>query len=325
MLPGANPAQPMQGIFVSEQIDALRTICDTQVDVITVNGFASRTAYLRSATEVLRRLRNSRYDVVHYHFGLTAWSAVLVRLLSRARIVVTLHGSDVLGGRLTRLISRVAARFAHACIAVSDEIAHEIKAVNSRCVTIPCGVNDALFKPGERAEDANIPRIVVFPSNASRQEKDYPLFQRVMAIVKQRSRVPIAERHIDGLDRESVCRLLQGADAMLMTSRREGSPQSVKEAMACGLPVISVDVGDVAHLLANVSGCYVTTSREPDELATSLIQVLEAGERTDGPKHLASRGYLSTQVAERVHAVYLEVLSHIKSKGLGDSVNHGRS
>ncbi|CAE6845008.1 hypothetical protein R75461_07207 [Paraburkholderia nemoris] len=309
MLAGENPTQPSQGIFVSEQVAALRLLPDVRVDVISVRGFASRFAYLRSAAEVLLRVWGTRYDVVHYHFGLTAWTAALVRVLSRARIVVTLHGSDVLGSKALRFVTLVSVRFADACIAVSDEIRHAIRTVNPHCVTIPCAVNDALFKPLDLVPGGRPERIVVFPSSASRQEKDYPLFERVLAIVRARYPLPVFERHIDGLDRQEVCRLLQEADALLMTSKREGSPQSVKEAMACGLPVVSVNVGDVERLLSGVGACHIAGSRDPEELAELLFRVLEAGERSDGPRRLASGGYLSSQVAENVLALYRATLS----------------
>ncbi|MCA7977728.1 glycosyltransferase family 4 protein [Burkholderia cepacia] len=309
MLAGRNPAQPSQGIFVSEQVDALRRLPDTQVDVMVVKGFASRFAYAGSALRLWRRLRTSRYDIVHYHFGLTACTAALVRTFSDARIVLTLHGSDVLGGRLSRAVSLAAARFAHACIAVSDEIRDAIRSVNPRCTTIPCGVDDTLFRPLCDEPEEQSFRTVVFPSSASRPEKDYPLFAEALRIAKRHASLPIVERHIDGLDRSEVCRLLQGADAMLMTSKREGSPQSVKEAMACGLPVVSVNVGDVDRMLSGVRQCRVADGRDPDTLAALLLEVLETRERSDGPLHLERRGYRSSQVAARVHALYQMLLS----------------
>lgn len=308
MLAGQNPAQPSQGVFVSEQVDALRRLPDTQVDVLVVKGFASRLAYARSAVQLWRRLRASRYDIVHYHFGLTAWTAALVRTFSRARIVVTLHGSDVLGGRVLRAISLSAVRFAHACIAVSDEIRDAARAANPHCTTIPCGVDDTLFHPPPAGSGPRPFRIVVFPSSASRPEKDHALFARALEIARQRSATPIVERRIDGLTRPEVCQLLQTADAMLMTSRREGSPQSVKEAMACGLPVVSVDVGDVARMLSGARQCRVADGRDPDTLAALLLDVLATGERSDGPLHLERGGYRSSQVAARVRALYLDTL-----------------
>lgn len=322
MLTGSNPLQPSQGIFVSEQIDALRRLPGVQVDVIVVRGFASRFAYLGSVARILWRCRRARYDVVHYHFGLTAWSAPLVRLLTRARIVVTLHGSDVLGSAVLRRITRVAVRFADACIAVSDEIQRDVRTVNPHCVVIPCAVDDSLFRPLDEPNSDRAACVVVFPSSASRKEKDYPLFARALAIVRARHALPVVERHIDGLDRRQVCRLLQEADAMLMTSTREGSPQSVKEALACGLPVVSVDVGDVRLLLSDVRGCHVTTSRDPEVLAGLLLDVLKARERVDGPHRLARGGYLSSQVAESVRALYREILSERRRFGINRKPVH---
>ncbi|WP_144152815.1 glycosyltransferase family 4 protein [Paraburkholderia sp. BCC1885] len=306
MFAGANPLQPAQGVFVSEQVDALRRVADTEIDVVVVKGFASRLYYAMSLLTILFRLCSKRYDIVHYHFGLTAWSAPLVRFLARKRIVITLHGSDVFGPPMLRRVTRMAIRFAHVCIAVSEEIRRDVTPLARHCVTIPCAVNDALFCP-PTVRVIETAKIVVFPSSTRRPEKDHALFTDAIERVRRIVPYPVAERCIDGLDREGVRDLLQQADALVMTSRREGSPQSIKEAMACGLPIVSVNVGDVAQVLNGVEGCHVVRGRNPADIAGALGEVLASGQRTNGPARLAELGYLSTQIAARVSTVYRRV------------------
>jgi glycosyltransferase involved in cell wall biosynthesis len=308
MLAGTNPAQPAQGVFVSEQLDALRRLPGLRIEVIVVEGFRSRLAYPRSLVTILWRVWKGGHDIVHYHFGLTAWSAPIVRILSRAKVVVTFHGSDVFGRAVLRWSTCFAARFADACIAVSAQIQIHIAPFARYCEVIPCGVDSALFFPAVGEPDPTSVKTVVFPSCASRKEKDHPLF--VATLEHLRGMVPheVVERQIDGLNRDEVRHLLQRADALLMTSRREGSPQAVKEAMACGLPVVSVDVGDVAQLLEGVEHCRVVMHRDPALLALALRDVLAAGGRSNGPEHLARSGYFAGEIAQRVQDLYQRLL-----------------
>ncbi|CAD6563105.1 glycosyltransferase [Paraburkholderia sabiae] len=304
MFQGTNAANPTQGVFVAEQVESIRNIRGTQVDVVVVDGFSRKSAYLQSLFVILAEARRGRYDVIHYHFGLTAWSAPFVRWITGIPVVVTLHGSDVAGSRWMRTVSRFAVRFVDVCIGVSDAIKHEIEKIVRYSVVIPCAVNDKLFSPPSRCPDPRDDLVIVFPSSPLRPEKDYALFSATLMHLRAMVSKNIVERHIDGLDRQGVCDLLQGADAMLMTSQREGSPQAIKEALACALPVVSVDVGDVAGLLGGVRRCGVVRERDARQLALALVEVLDGGRCTDGPARLAEHGYLSTQVAQRIHDVY---------------------
>lgn len=303
MLEGTNPANRTQGVFVAEQIESIQSIPGNQIDVLVVAGFSGAFAYIASLFNILVRLRRQHYDVIHYHFGLTAWSAPLVRRIAGIPVVVTLHGSDVAGARWMRCVSRLAVRFADVCIAVSDAIERDIREIARHAVVIPCAVNDRLFRPSQRAETGD-EVVIVFPSAPSRPEKDYALFSATMACLRGMVAKPVVVRCIDGLDRQQVRDLLQQADVMLMTSKREGSPQAVKEALACALPVVSVDVGDVAGLLEGVARCRVVRERDPQRLARALADVLDGGRCTEGPRRLEERGYLSAQVARRVTDAY---------------------
>ncbi|MCX4161558.1 MULTISPECIES: glycosyltransferase family 4 protein [Paraburkholderia] len=322
MFANENSSQPSQGTFVSEQVEALRRLSGIDVDVLVVKGFLSRWAYLSSLFEILLRLRSRRYDVIHYHFGLTAWSAPIVRSLTNSKIVITLHGSDVFGRALLRWITRVAVRFAHTCIAVSDEIRDVIEPVSPGCVTIPCAVDDTLFRPLAKKPTSPTHKTVIFPSSASRPEKDYTLFASVLDRLRIISTDVIVERRIENMSRDEVRDLLQQADALVMTSKREGSPQTIKEAMACGLPVVSVEVGDVPHLLQGVRHCRVVEHRDPLLIASALREVMAPGERTNGPERLAEAGYLSTDVAQRVRVIYDMVTKSKTDKSTRDRHDH---
>ncbi|MGA7779078.1 MAG: glycosyltransferase family 4 protein [Paraburkholderia sp.] len=302
----SNPAQPAQGVFVTEQVEALRALYgDDAVEVFVVEGYRGQFSYLRSLSLVVKLVTRNVYDIVHYHFGLSACSAPLVRLFSRSKVVVTFHGSDVMGRGWMRAVSLVAARFSHACIGVSDEISAQVNRSSRHCLTIPCAVNESLFAEPDGVHRAGSGRkIVVFPSSPKRPEKDYPLFRDVVAQLSHTLGFDIEERHIDGLNRHEVRDLLLQADCLVMTSEREGSPQSVKEAMAVNLPVVSVDVGDVRRLLQGVSRSAVVESRDAVVLACAASDLLDDTRRSNGRQRLKSLGYFSADVARQIARLY---------------------
>ena len=97
---------------------------------------------------------------------------------------------------------------------------------------------------------------------------------------------------------------MNAADVLLLTSRREGSPNSVKEAMACNLPVVSVDVGDVDERLADVEPSAVHT--DDSELVASLAEIIRRSERSNGREHI---GEISqTAQIDRLVGVYQRAL-----------------
>ena len=120
---------------------------------------------------------------------------------------------------------------------------------------------------------------------------------------------PIANRQIKlielkGYTRDQVTALMYNCDALLMTSKTEGSPQVVKEAMACGCPIVSVDVGDVAERVSGVEGCYVVPTREPKDIAEALLKAIQFEGKTNGREKIVEYGLSNDQVAKRLIAIY---------------------
>ncbi|MBN3839075.1 glycosyltransferase [Burkholderia sp. Ac-20349] len=302
---GNNSASPWQGVFVTEQVEALRRSGGCTVDVLVIEGYRDKGEYLRSIGYVWKKARSGPYDVVHFHFGLSACSAPLVRLFTRARVVITFHGTDILGPLWIRAVSQSMACFAHACIGVSAEISARLRGLRRRVETIPCAVDETVFVAHrDDAQTASMMPIVVFPSSPKRAEKNYPLFARVLRQLSEQHGIRVQERHIDGLERGEVRDLLARAACLLMTSTREGSPQSVKEAMALGLPVVSVDVGNVRQLLDGVSPGMVVFDHDLGRLTNELADVLRAGGRSNGRERLAALGCFSADVSTKLKALY---------------------
>src|SRR4051794_24620250 len=107
--------RPALGPFVRDQVEALRRRGDVEVELF---AFGPGPRALIGATRALRsRFRGRRFDIVHAHFGLTAWPALLARL---GPVVVTLHGNDLLVRR-SYYVTRAALPFTALTAAVSRE------------------------------------------------------------------------------------------------------------------------------------------------------------------------------------------------------------
>ena len=119
---------------------------------------------------------------------------------------------------------------------------------------------------------------------------------------------PIKLLELKGYNRDQVNALMYNCDALLMTSKTEGSPQVIKESMACGCPIVSVDVGDVAERVSGVEGCSIVPTREPKDIAEALQKAIAFGERTNGREKIVEQGLCNEQVAEQLLCIYKQLL-----------------
>jgi glycosyltransferase involved in cell wall biosynthesis len=290
------------GVFVQELVRALRPF-NVQSDVLVIRGRESTWHYFSALWHVRLRRRSQSYDLVHAHYGL---AAAVVALAKAHPLVATFHGSD-LHLAWQRPISRWAARRADACIAVSPALAALLRPVT--CDVIPCGVSAERLRPLDREAACRElgwppgPFRVLFPGHPRRAVKNYPLFAATLELLRGRG-LNVREVALDGrFAHDRVGTVMSACDVMLMTSRREGSPQSVKEALATGLPVVSTDVGDVRTLTMGVHpGCV--SPANPVALADAVSDVLASRRRSDGPRAIVRHGVGWREIAAQVRAVY---------------------
>ena len=144
-------------------------------------------------------------------------------------------------------------------------------------------------------------KYVLFSGAFDNKVKNAPLAKETIALLKD-ANVELLE--LKGYSHEEVTLLMCAADAFLMTSISEGSPQVVKEALACGCPIVSVDVGDVKERIGGVEGCYVAETREPKELSELLLKELSSGNRVEGRDVIVKDGLDNKQVAQRLIEIY---------------------
>jgi glycosyltransferase involved in cell wall biosynthesis len=274
------------------------------VDVVNILGFRSKWNYLKGAVNTLQKTCRVVYDVVHAHYGLSAFPAFC---RFRSPLVVTLHGGDVLGKRYQRRLSRFICRFADAVIVVSEEIRQKIPGI-----VIPCGVDLNVFRPCDRDEARSRlgwprqKRLVLFPYNPARRIKRYDLARAAVEQL-QLERIDAELVVISGVANDQMPWCYSAADAMVLCSDWEGSPTAVKEALACNLPVVATDVGDLREIMRGVVGGRIC-KQDVSEIAVGLreaIAIRRSG-RFDGRKAMAR--YDQSRTVEKIVNVYEDVI-----------------
>ena len=283
--------------FITEQVSALESL-GVECRYFGVSGRGVR-GYLKQLPELRRMIRDYRPDIVHAHYGLCG---VLANLQRRVPVVTTYHGSDINDERVFRF-SRWAIRKSRFNIFVSQQNVN-IARPEKDYALIPCGINLADYPLVDQAEARKVMKMdpakkyVLFSGAFDNSVKNAPLAKAAMTLA------PEAElMELRGYSRPQVALLMQAADALLLTSFMEGSPQVIKEAMACGCPVVSVDVGDVRDRVHGLAGCFVM-DRTAESLAKGLQEALAFGRRTEGRQRIISDGLTNDAVAVRIREVY---------------------
>jgi len=297
----ADPSHPERGVFVRDQVAALRKREGVEVELFEFPpGSRSLAA---AARELRRRYRNHRFDVVHAHYGLTALPALAVRAQVRA---VTLHGSEI-HHRRTLWATRLALRFIDLPAAASDELAVRAPPAARPYIVLPCGVNLERFQPISKEEarrQLGLPILrpyLLFPADPSRPEKGYADAVELAAVTGSRLLT------LGGVDPEAVPLYFNAANAVVLPSSREGFGLAVLEALACNVPVFATPVGIHPVVLSDLPGtfCAPYTMKR---WAAKLYPIVEAGEwRVEGRERAARFGV--EPMAERVLKAWREALA----------------
>ena len=287
--------------FITEQADALQTL-GLKVDFFCVEGKGWR-GYLKNRKKLLQKIAEIHPDIIHAHYGL---SGLLANTQRKIPVVTTYHGSDI---NLQKVypVSKLSMLFSAHNIFVSGK--NLLKAgLKKRYSLIPCGVTLASFEAIDKAvarEKSGLSindKFVLFSSSFHNKVKNPEL---AIAAVKLLKNVTLLE--LKGYTREEVARLMYAVDACLMTSHTEGSPQFIKEAMACGCPVVSVDVGDVAEVIGGVDGCYLV-AYQAEDVAAKLQEAISYGKRTDGRNRIVQLQLDNALIAKKLINIYNNII-----------------
>jgi glycosyltransferase involved in cell wall biosynthesis len=311
------------GRFVKEQLDSL---VSAGVDVRLVHVDRTRegsAVYRRLGSRLQTALAEHEPEVVHVLYGGVMAGIASRRVDGLAALVVSFCGNDLLGegevGLRRRVVERYAIACSHRAARRSDHVIVKSEALRralprgidaARVSLLPNGVDLDRFAPRDRAGCRDElgwqhdRRHVLFPAAPSRPEKRYHLARA--AVDSLRGFEDVELHVLDGVARGDVPKWLNACDAVLLTSTHEGSPNVVKEALACDVAVVSTDVGDVRERVAGVVGCVVADA-VPEALAEGLRTAFAAG-RVSGRD--AVRPLSLDRVAGRLREIYETAAEH---------------
>jgi glycosyltransferase involved in cell wall biosynthesis len=274
------------------------------LDYFTIVGKGTK-GYLKNISRLSKFLRTKNYDLIHAHYSL---SSIVASLSCKLPIVASLMGSDTHMSFFWKSIIKVFYKFRwETTIVKSARMKKSISLTNA--FVIPNGVDFELFKPIEK-DIAKMKvgfndkrRHIIFVAEPKKPEKNYRLAKKAVELIDDSAELNV----VLNVDQNIIPYYMNAADILLLTSLWEGSPNVIKEAMACNCPIVSTDVGDVKKVISNTEGCDIC-SYDPENVADKIKKALDFGKRTDGRekiKHLDEK-----IIAQKIIGVYNEVFEN---------------
>lgn len=285
--------------FITEQVEAIEKQ-GVECRYFGVDG-KGILGYLRQIPKLRRAIKEFRPNIIHAHYGLCG---LLANYQRRIPVVATYHGSDINDPKVFWLSKRSIHRSRFNIFVSQKNI--DIARPRKDFALIPCGINLEDYPIIDKADARRemglemSKKYVLFAGAFDNPVKNAPLAKSAL---EQIPGVELLE--LKGYTRSQVSMLMQAVDAFLMTSFSEGSPQVIKEALACGCPIVSVDVGDVKRRVSGIEGCFIS-GRSLDNLVTSLRFALAHLGRTTGREAIIRDELTNSQIAKKIVHCYFE-------------------
>ena len=292
--------------FVQSQFDSL---CGKGLNMILfpVVGHGVK-AHLRAARKLRELVKREKPDIVHAHYSVCGYVATMATMFLKPKVIVSILGSFPRNNKKRRIVRFFIKHIWDKTLVKSQRTANQL---GISLPVIPNGVNLDRFnlieqKDARKAcqfEDSK--RYVIWCSNPSRPEKQYSLAQES---VKELNDTDVILYPVFDHPHDEVVKYMCAADALLLTSISEGSPNVIKEAMACNCPIVSTDVGDVRWVTDNVDGVYIADTYEPKEIADLIGKALSFNKRTKGREQIIRLGLTEDLIAQRIISIYDEAI-----------------
>lgn len=340
--------------FVQSQYDSLKAE-GLDMTLFPVKGRGWR-GYAKAVLELRRLVKQEQPDIIHAHYSTCGFVASLACLGMRRKpkIMVSILGSFPTRDAKWRLVRFAIKCLWHQALVKSERTRAQL---GLNLPVIPNGVNLEIFRLKDHNEarklvgfdlenEALEPAVldaertgiatstqcaasntkhavshkyIIWCSNPERVEKNWPLAE---AAVKQlqitNNKLQISLVPVYNKTPQEVCTYMNAADCLLLTSDSEGSPNVIKEAMACNCPIVTTDVGDVKERLANLDGCYVVEEpmaidaehldaarlEKTRRVSAALEEALEFGKRTEGRQRMLEDGLTIEQTAKKIIKLY---------------------
>jgi teichuronic acid biosynthesis glycosyltransferase TuaC len=289
--------------FISEQVESLRK-SGVSPDYFFIQGKGA-LGYLKNLPALKCKLLTFKPDIIHAHYGL---SGLLCNFQRKIPVITTFHGSDI-NHLYIKPFSILASWLSRYSIFISKELACK-SLFKRKFSVIPCGVDLNIFHPVNKMEARrklsfrDHEKLVLFSGSFTDRVKNYPLAKAAFDTLEN---IKLVE--LRGYSREEVNLLLNACDAALLTSFHEGSPQFIKEAMACNRPIVSTSVGDVKRVIGTTKGCYISRHDKTDISDKLKIATDFAGE-TDGRQQILCLEMDLETISGKILKLYQKVLNN---------------
>lgn len=276
--------------------------------------------YLKNVGPLRRYLREHPCDIIHAHYSLCGWVAVLAA--GKTPVVLSLMGDDAQGtftgkqriawkSRLLIFLTKMIQPFVQAIISKSENLEKAVYRKNISWL-IPNGVQLNQFKlyPEGCREALGLEtekQYVLFLGSTTDPNKNFDL---VKAAVAQLKRPGVELLNVFGVPHDTVVKYLNSVDVFTLCSYGEGSPNVVKEAMTCNCPLVVTPAGDAAWVVSGTPGCFVA-GYTPDDFAEKLNAALDFARetgRTRGRERILELGLDAAAIADKLIDVYKTLL-----------------
>lgn len=262
------------------------------------------SGYFNARTSLRKLTRTSQYDLFHAHYYT---SGILASLSGAKPLVVSLMGSELKSGIAVRsivrfFVNRIWVRTIVKSLAMFNDVGN-----NQRVRIIPNGIDLQAFRPLDKIKCREIvgfdssSKHILFLADPRRKEKNFTLASRAVSLLSDNK---VVLHTLYSIDHNEVPVYMAASDLLLLTSTHEGSPNVIKEAMACNLPIVSTPVGDVQDVICNTEGCFITGFDSMD-VANKIKQALEFNKRTAGRIRMGR--FDSKVIASSIIKLYKEV------------------
>lgn len=294
--------------FIKSQGDSL-VKKGVDVEYFTIVGKGVR-GYLENIRDLRKKLKKTKYDIVHSHYS---FSSYVVSLAGAKNQVVSLMGSDVNSGFFEKILIKFFNKiFWKVCIVKSKDMKRKVGIKDA--IIIPNGVDMVKFRSIEKNEACKkvgfdpSKRHVVFAASPERIEKNFKLAKSAVKSIYDKN---VKLQIVSDVNHELMPYYFSASDMLILTSVYEGSPNVIKEAMACNCPIVSTNVGDVKWIMGNTKGCYLI-SFNPANVADKIKLALEYSEkygRTKGRERIKKLKLDSESVANSLVKIYREIIN----------------
>lgn len=315
--------------FVTEQGEAIAkvlreaSIDDRCIDDRCVDYFLVKGNYVTAVRELKKKIREFKPDIVHAHYGLSAITAELQGLVP---VVTTFHNGETLNPVVNFASSLMSLRAKHV-IYVAQHVRDLSYFKAKHYSIIPCGVpmEEMAITPKDEARRQlgwnPEKKYILFGGAFDNERKNYALLkQAVERLQIEDCRLQIECIEMKGLSRAECVLRMCACDLFALPSHSEGSPQALKEAMACNCPCLATDIADVKYLFGDEPGHWVLRNprktherwdadeKSLDEMVALLKEALVYNKRTNGRQRILDLELTNEQVAKRIIKIYEDII-----------------